>query len=98
MTLLFVYGTLKEKKVQQEVLGRIAESFSDTLSGYTLVTIKIKDKTYPQAVPQKNSKIKGLVLSIAPEELKKLDQYETKAYQRKKVILESGKEAWVYQN
>lgn len=93
---LFVYGTLKKPDTQKEVIGRIAKGLPDTLEGYKKSKIKIDDVLYPIIVPDLNSSIEGLVLSITEEELKTIDEYETDAYKRKKVILKSGKSAWAY--
>jgi hypothetical protein len=37
------------------------------------------------------------MLSVNKTELEKLDEYETSAYIREKVVLNSWKEVWVYQ-
>ena len=42
--------------------------------------------------------IQGLLIELTPEELEKLDVYETDAYKRKEVELTDGKKAWVYLN
>ncbi len=95
--LLFIYGTLKNPKVQKEVVGRVNKALPDILEGYKKSQVKIHGKTYPIVVPDSASSIGGLVLSVIPEELKIIDKYETDAYRRKRVILKSGKSAWVYQ-
>lgn len=95
--LLFVYGTLKDSEVQKEVIGRTVKAIPDILEGYKKSKVKINGNTYPILVPDSNNSIEGLVISLAPKELKLIDEYETKAYKRKKVILKSGKRAWVYQ-
>jgi gamma-glutamylcyclotransferase (GGCT)/AIG2-like uncharacterized protein YtfP len=94
--LLFVYGTLKEPEVQSRVIGRIIKGIPDTLNGYTKSTITINNNTYP-IISQGEGNVEGLILEVTTEELKKLDEYETSAYKRKKVTLKSGKEAWAYQ-
>lgn len=95
--LLFVYGTLKDPGAQKKVIGRVVEVFPDILEGYKKSQVKIHGKNYPIAIPNSTSSIKGLVLSVTPDELKIIDEYETDAYQRRKVILKRGKSAWVYQ-
>jgi gamma-glutamylcyclotransferase (GGCT)/AIG2-like uncharacterized protein YtfP len=40
--------------------------------------------------------IKGTVLEMTEEELHLADGYEPDNYKRVKVVLESGKEAWIY--
>jgi len=96
---LFVYGTLQESEVQIKVIGRIVDSFKDTLLGFKMSTIIINNNTYPIIIkePKSDEKINGLVLEINTKDLIKLDEYETNAYQRKRVNLQSGVTAWVYQ-
>ncbi|WP_428023911.1 hypothetical protein [Arcobacter sp.] len=45
MEKLFSYGTLQMKNVQKETFGRILEGVKDTLVGYVLSEVKIKNKT-----------------------------------------------------
>lgn len=94
---LFVYGTLKDKGIQKEILGKVIEdSRIDFLEGYSITEIKIDDNVYPVVVPNKNFSVAGLVLSITNEELKLLDEYESEGYKREKVNLFSGKICWAY--
>lgn len=44
----------------------------------------------------KESKIEGIVFELQDSELLKVDLYEGEAYKIIKVILKSGKSAWVY--
>jgi gamma-glutamylcyclotransferase (GGCT)/AIG2-like uncharacterized protein YtfP len=105
--LLFSYGTLQKTNVQLQLFGRVLKGSADTLQGYTLATIEIKDEnfllngedTYQQTlVPSNNStdRIKGIVFEITDEELLLSDQYEPSNFKRSKVKLQSGKEAWIY--
>ena len=104
---LFSYGTLQKEKVQINLFGRILQGETDTLSGYKVSSIEIKDKLfllkgeekYQQTViitKNKNDKIKGTVFEITKEELLLADKYEPNNYTRIKIVLESGKEAWIY--
>jgi gamma-glutamylcyclotransferase (GGCT)/AIG2-like uncharacterized protein YtfP len=93
---LFAYGTLMDSAVQKEVFGRAAKSVSDILRGYKKEKIKIEGKWYPLIVPDKSAKVKGLVLEVTKRELEKIDDYETCAYKRNLIVLESGISAWVY--
>jgi gamma-glutamylcyclotransferase (GGCT)/AIG2-like uncharacterized protein YtfP len=104
---LFSYGTLQKVKVQLELFGRILTGSADTLTGYKVATIEIMDKSfltkgeekYQQTViftNDKNDNIQGTVLEITEEELSLADKYEPDNYKRIKVVLESGKEAWIY--
>lgn len=94
MESLFVYGTLHEPAVQLRLIGRLIESHPDTLSGFERTTHLLPP--YPVAMPTENAEIQGHVLQITPEELVQFDIYETDYYQRIRVQLQSGKEAWVY--
>jgi gamma-glutamylcyclotransferase (GGCT)/AIG2-like uncharacterized protein YtfP len=94
--LLFTYGTLRDPKIQTEVIGRLVNGTRDVLLGYTTSTIKLRGIIYPILVPEKNGVIEGEVLRVTTEELPKIDDYETDAYRRVKVKLKSGTAAWVY--
>lgn len=104
---LFSYGTLQKEKVQIETFGRLLVGADDTLRGYKLTQIEIKDETvlqkselqfHPMAMPSDNPHdlIKGIVFEITPEELQQADDYEVDDYKRISVTLESGKQAWIY--
>jgi gamma-glutamylcyclotransferase (GGCT)/AIG2-like uncharacterized protein YtfP len=104
---LFSYGTLQKEKTQIELFGRILQGSGDNLRGYRVATIEIKDESFLSKGEQKyqqtaiNSKdnndlIKGTVLEVTEEELLLADKYEPDNYKRVKVMLESGKEAWIY--
>ena len=104
---LFSYGTLQEEKVQIELFGRTLQGSKDMLRGYSATTIEIKDESFLSnaetqyhliAIPSndKNDSIEGMVFEISKEELLLADKYEPEEYERVKVLLESGKEAWIY--
>lgn len=96
---LFVYGTLQEADVQKKVLGRILRGIPSSLSGFRKSTITIDDILYPIIEEDKyaTEDIHGFVLEIEEEYLKLLDVYEGDEYRRKRVTLNSGLCAWVYQ-
>lgn len=96
MQKIFTYGTLQDPEVQLRVLGRTVDGRPDKLQGFAISTIEIDGKTYPIAIPDAASLLEGKILEVADDDLPKLDEYETEAYVRKKVRLESGEEAWVY--
>jgi len=95
---LFVYGTLQKKDVQKKVIGRVVEFKPDTLSGFKKFTVEINNNIYPIINKSLDSskKINGFVLDIKEEDFKNLDEYETDAYIREIVTLDSGISAWVY--
>lgn len=94
---LFIYGTLIEPDIQNKVIGRTIEGSSDILEGYKRTTIRIFDTDYPDIVQEPGRHVSGLVIDVSPEELILIDGYETEWYKRKKVVLKSKKNAWVYQ-
>jgi len=103
---LFSYGTLQKEKVQIELFGRILQGSGDTLIGYKVSTIEIKDESFllkgeqkyqlTAVISKNNDNIKGTVFEITEEELFLADKYEPDSYERIKIILGSGKVAWVY--
>jgi len=96
---IFVYWTLMYSDVQQKVIWRSSNGEKDILFWFMKTTIEINWNTYPIIKKDINTNewIEGLVISVNQDELIKLDEYETSAYIRKKVILDSWKEVWVYQ-
>lgn len=90
---LFVYGTLKLPEMQQHLVGRIIPGTPATLHGYH----SYYQLDYPVALPQPGSSIKGLLLEITAAELARFDEYEGDTYQRVRVTLDSGLQAWLYQ-
>lgn len=93
---IFTYGTLQDPKVQMKIIGRTIKGIPDGLAGYKKSTITIGNILYPIIIPGGNSVIQGKVIAVTQEELQKIDAYETSAYRRELVTLQSGKEAWVY--
>lgn len=93
---LFVYGTLIDKKVQEKVIGRKLSGIPNSLPGYKKSTVVIDNITYPILIPHQNGHIKGQVLELTEDELKKVDTYETDVYRRIGVNLSDGMKAWVY--
>jgi len=104
---LFSYGTLQTEKVHLELFGRILQGRRDVLKGYRAVPIEITESAFLAKGEQnyqltavlsndKNDAITGTVFEISEEDLLLADEYEPINYNRSKVILASGKEAWVY--
>lgn len=104
---LFSYGTLQRDDVQLELFGRLLNGAKDILNGYKIASIEIKDELFlakgeekfqKTLIPSKDDAhcIEGTVFEIPEEELLLADKYEPDNYQRIKVILQSGKEAWIY--
>lgn len=93
---LFVYGTLKDANTQQKIFGRSVSGVSDMLLDYKKSEVMIDNEIYPTIVTSYGDFVKGLLILVTDKELKIIDDYETSAYKRIKVILKSGIAAWVY--
>ena len=96
MDYLFAYGTLQQPAVQQLLLGRELASTPDVLDDYEKISITLGSTAYPIIQPQAGAEVSGLLLSVEADDLPKLDHYETAAYQRVRVTLRSGVDAWVF--
>ena len=106
-TYLFSYGTLKTEKAQMELFGRALTGTEDVLKGYKTELIEVTDalflargenKIQQTVVPTKdnNDIIQGIVFEISEAELLVADKYKPDNYKRIKIVLDSGKEGWVY--
>jgi len=104
---LFSYGTLQKPKVQIDLFDRILQGSPDDLKGYKIAPIEIRDEAFLSTGEQKDQRIAiasgkeydiihGTVFEMTEEELFLADSYEPKDYKRIKVVLASGKEAWIY--
>ncbi|MBT2159963.1 gamma-glutamylcyclotransferase [Zobellia sp. KMM 6746] len=69
----------------------------DVLNGYYISLEKIMGRylVIEKAI-NKESKIEGIVYELQDNEFLKVDLYEGEAYKKIKVVLKSGKSAWVY--
>ena len=83
-------------EIQQEIFGREIVGIRDVLKGYKKSTIVIDGEIYPLAVLDANGSIDGLIIELSDEELEKADGYESDAYNRIQVTLDSGLSTWVY--
>ncbi|WP_213959874.1 gamma-glutamylcyclotransferase family protein [Variovorax sp. dw_954] len=104
---LFSYGTLQLEPVQRATFGRLLSGQPDSLSGYRLEQVAIRDAAvvatsgkahHPMAVRtgKQNDRIEGTVFEITAAELAQADDYEVEDYQRARATLASGRQAWVY--
>ncbi len=107
MVALFSYGTLRQREVQLATYGRELEGAPDALLGYRLEPLLIDDAhvveisgkdVHAIAVPSGDptDRILGIVFLLSDDELRATDAYETDAYSRIEVALESGRRAFVY--
>lgn len=103
-TLLFSYGNLRVPQVQQDVFGRRIAGERDVLVGYTidyLDGVDGDDAERPEnptlrATGDPHDKVVGAVLRVGDDELEASDEYENELYCRTRVVLGSGRTAWVY--
>lgn len=104
---LFSYGTLQLPEVQLANYGRLLDGQPDVLLGYALVPLEIGDPhvvrisgkavhTIACATGDAENRVRGVVFEVTLEELAATDRYETDAYGRIEVTLESGLAAFVY--
>jgi gamma-glutamylcyclotransferase (GGCT)/AIG2-like uncharacterized protein YtfP len=104
---LFSYGTLRQPEVQIANYGRLLDGQPDALVGYHLAPVAIGDlevvrisgkavHTIAVASGTPHDRIEGVVFALTETELAATDAYETDAYARVEVTLESGRSAWVY--
>ncbi len=97
--LVFVYGTLTSSITRKNVIGRDIPGEKDVLDGYDgSKMVIIENESYLAAEKNLQCSIPGLVIELTPEEVSKLDDYETDAYKRREVRLTNRKKAWVYIN
>ncbi len=104
---LFSYGTLQKEEIQFALFGRSLTGSRDVLIGYEISATEITDEAFLLRGEQKEQltlvpsgdkegKIEGTVFIVSEDELVLADKYEPGSYERIKVGLESGKQAWVY--
>jgi gamma-glutamylcyclotransferase (GGCT)/AIG2-like uncharacterized protein YtfP len=104
---LFSYGTLQLEPVQRSTFGRLLDGRQDSLPGYKLTMLEIRDAAVVATSGKKHhpivgftgdpgDQIQGTVFAITPEELRHADAYEVDDYRRDQVVLQSGVSAWVY--
>jgi gamma-glutamylcyclotransferase (GGCT)/AIG2-like uncharacterized protein YtfP len=106
--LLFSYGTLQREEIQLATFGRKLQGERDVLTGYRLGQVAIQD---PQVIASSGEthyrnleatgaaadRIEGTVFAVTGKELEQSDVYEAEAdYERIRVGLQSGTQAWVY--
>jgi hypothetical protein len=104
---LFSYGTLQLSEVQRANYGRLLDGEPDALCGHRLEPVQIDDPdavsisgkavhTIARASGDPTDRIPGMIFLLTEEELAATDAYETDAYSRVELALESGRPAWVY--
>ena len=107
MVALFSYGTLRQREVQLATYGRELEGSPDVLLGYRLEPLVITDpnvvrisgKTVhmiARVTGDASDRIEGTLFEISKAELAATDSYEVDVYNRVEVVLESGRNAFIY--
>ncbi|MEX0739865.1 MAG: gamma-glutamylcyclotransferase family protein [Pseudohongiella sp.] len=107
MPLLFSYGTLQQKEVQLANFGRELSGSKDTLQGYIIDEVEIKDERvlresgkaiHPilRFTGNMQNEVAGTVFEITDSELSQADDYEVDDYERVSARLKSGAESWLY--
>ena len=83
--------------MQEYIFGRLLKGKEDAALGFKKMENAIYGR-YPLVINTKNTKDKvaGMAYEVNEFDLKKADIYETSAYKREKIPLESGDEAWIY--
>ncbi len=87
---VFVYGTLRNPLIRRLIIRAPTDTHPATLPGYKKQGLDI--------VEAPGAKIAGLLFTVTPEGLQRLDRYERLGirYERVRLILTDGKAAWVY--
>lgn len=103
---LFSYGTLRQEEVQLATFGRRLDGRPDRLVEYKLTMTEVRDQNFVAAncamqrtvqfTGSASDFIEGIVFAVTREELERADKYEPLDYERVRVQLESGLDAWVY--
>jgi hypothetical protein len=94
---VFVYETLFDATIRQQLFKREVQFEEDSLNNYinTDVTLAVDGTNYHTLEKMPGHETPGLVLHLTPQEVKKMDDWEN-YYNRVKVQLVSGLSAWVY--
>ena len=110
MPLVFSYGTLQKESVQLATFGRTLAGRPDELPQYEASVVWAGDskgapgggRAFNANVTfngRDDSSVMGTVLDVTDAELAKADDYEkADSYERIRVTLRSGIEAWVYRH
>lgn len=104
---LFSYGTLRDGEVQMELFGRQLTGHNDIVKGYKTSEIELDEEGFVGFTEQatyliasvsddENDAIEGTALEVTVDELLLADKYEPEEYERERVTLGSGKQAWIY--
>ena len=104
---LFSYGTLRDENVQRSIFGHTLSGRADAIVGHRLCPVAITDQraiaisgiavhTILERTGRDSDEVEGMVFQLSAEDLRLADAYEDAAYERARIRLRSGAEAWVY--
>ncbi len=99
---LFAYGTLKDKRIQETVFGKVLNGTPDAATGFTTKEIEIEEEfgvtPYPIIVETKNPEdvVSGIRYQLTEYQLEQADIYEGMHYKRIQIQLDSNEVAWTY--
>jgi hypothetical protein len=104
---LFSYGTLQLEDVQLATFHRRLNGEPEVLEGYRIDQLMIEDEaviaasglTYHLIISLSGNPqdlVTGMGFRVSHAELLQADAYEADDYQRVRVDLKSGRQAWVY--
>ena len=87
---VFVYGTLRSSTVRRIVIGRRGDARPAVLEGFRRRHLNIE--------PAADGRVRGAVVEVSRDELRRLDRYERLGirYERVRLPLRDGSEVWVY--
>jgi len=85
---LFAYGTLCVREIMERIVGSPHAILPAVLHGYA--RRGLRDRAYPALVPDTSSSTRGMLyLGLNDAELARLDAYEGREYDRKKLQAET---------
>lgn len=94
---LFVYGTLRDDRIQQALLGRVVHGEPAMLSGWA---VHCSEDGFLFIKPAAAGQVPGLVLRLSPTELQIVDAWEdVPLYIRERVLVScpaGEREVWTY--
>jgi gamma-glutamylcyclotransferase (GGCT)/AIG2-like uncharacterized protein YtfP len=96
MEKLFAYGTLLEPQVHKQLYGRIVKGVPTQLRGYERRFGATDTARFWTIQAVKDGVVSGEVFELTAAELWRTDEYEGEGYDRIKVRLENGDQAWAY--
>jgi gamma-glutamylcyclotransferase (GGCT)/AIG2-like uncharacterized protein YtfP len=85
-----------------QLFNKLLTGTADQLLGYKLKSLQIEEEfgmaDYVVVVPSENPEdtIHGVVFEVSNADLAKVDLFESNAYKRVEVQLNSGTTAWIY--